>query len=55
MSQLFLGFQALYMCSHSVNALERDVVNFRVAITEMYPRTPFGSAENILGTAGADN
>ena len=23
MSQLSLGFQALYMCSHSVNALER--------------------------------
>ena len=25
MSQLSLGFQALYMCSHSVNALERAV------------------------------
>ena len=25
MSQLSLGFQALYMCSHSVNALERTV------------------------------
>ena len=23
MSQLSLGFQALYMCSHSMNALER--------------------------------
>ena len=25
MSQLSLGFQALYMCSHSVNALEQAV------------------------------
>ena len=25
MSQLSLGFQALYMCSHSVKALERAV------------------------------
>ena len=25
MSQLSLGFQALYMCSHSVNVLERAV------------------------------
>ena len=25
MSQLSLGFQALYMCSHTVNALERAV------------------------------
>jgi hypothetical protein len=25
MSQLSLGFQALYMCSYSVNALERSV------------------------------
>ena len=25
MSQLSLGFQVLYMCSHSVNALERAV------------------------------
>ena len=25
MSQLSLGFQALYMCSHSVNTLERAV------------------------------
>jgi hypothetical protein len=25
MSQLSLGFQALYVCSHSVNALERAV------------------------------
>ena len=25
MSQLYLGFQALYMCSHSVDALERSV------------------------------
>ena len=25
MPQLSLGFQALYMCSHSVNALERAV------------------------------
>ena len=25
MSQLFLGFQALYMCSHSMDALERAV------------------------------
>ena len=25
MSQLSLGFQELYMCSHSVNALERSV------------------------------
>ena len=25
MTQLTLGFQALYMCSHSVNALERAV------------------------------
>ena len=25
MSQLSLGFQALYMCSHSVSALERSL------------------------------
>ena len=25
MSQLSLGFQALYMCGHSVNAIERAV------------------------------
>ena len=25
MSQLFLEFQALYMCSHNLNALERAV------------------------------
>ena len=25
MSQLYLGFQALYMCSHSVDALEQAV------------------------------
>ena len=27
MSQLSLGFQALYMCSHTMNALERAVDN----------------------------